>query len=84
MNPCSRVNHPLDLWHLKVLEPNKDGSFLKAMVRQLPSVASALVAKAEAWRDGLWLLGPSPHQRVILETNSLELITIWRSRESRR
>jgi hypothetical protein len=35
---------------------DENGVFIKAMVRRLPSVASALVVEAEAWRDGLRLL----------------------------
>jgi ribonuclease HI len=58
-----------------------NGVFIKATARKLSSVASALVAEAEAWRDGLRLLGQSGHQQVILETDSLELITLWRARE---
>jgi ribonuclease HI len=63
---------------------SEDGTFLKAMAWQLPLVTSALVAEAEAWRDGLRLLGPSPQQQVILETDLMELITLWRSREDHR
>jgi hypothetical protein len=62
----------------------EDGSSVTAMARQLPSVASALVAEAEARRDGIRLLQPSPQQRVILETDSLELLTLWGSRDSHR
>jgi hypothetical protein len=35
---------------------DENGVFIKAMVRRLPSVASALVVEAGAWRDGLRLL----------------------------
>jgi ribonuclease HI len=58
-----------------------NGVFIKAMARKLPSIASALVAEAEAWRDGLRLLGQSSYQQVVLESNSLELITLWRAWE---
>jgi hypothetical protein len=61
-----------------------NGVFMRAMARKLPSVASALVAEAEAWRDGLRLLGQSGHQQVILKSDSMELITLWRSREEQR
>jgi hypothetical protein len=46
---------------------DKNGVFIKAMVRRLPSVASALlVVEAEAWRDGLRLLCQSVYQQVVL------------------
>jgi hypothetical protein len=54
----------------------EDGSFLTAMARRLPSVASALMAEAEACRDGLRLLPQMPQQRVILETDSQEFVTL--------
>jgi hypothetical protein len=63
---------------------NKNGTFLKTIARQLPSVASVLVAEAEAWRDGLRLIGPSVHQQVILEADSMEMIALWRSRDEQR
>jgi ribonuclease HI len=63
---------------------DENGIFMRAKARKLPSVASALVAEAEARRDGLRLLGQSGHQQVILESDSLELITLWRSREEQR
>jgi hypothetical protein len=53
------------------------------MNRKLPTVASALVAENEAWRDGLRLLRSS-HQRVILESDSMERIALWRSRDEQR
>jgi hypothetical protein len=40
----------------------EDDSFLTSVAQQLPSVASVLVAEAEASRDGLWLLPTSPQQ----------------------
>jgi hypothetical protein len=58
-----------------------NGVFIKAMARKLPSIASALVAEAEAWRDRLRLLGQSDYQQVILESDSMVLITLWRTRE---
>jgi hypothetical protein len=42
------------------------------------------VVEAEAWRDGLRHLGPSPQQKVILETDSLELINLWQSQGEHR
>jgi hypothetical protein len=54
------------------------------MARQLPSVASVLVGEADACRDGLRLLPTSPQQGVILETDSLEFVTLWRGRGKHR
>jgi hypothetical protein len=61
-----------------------NGIFIKAMARKLPTVASALVAEAEAWRHGLWLLGEPIHQQVIMESDSMKLIALWRSRDKPR
>jgi ribonuclease HI len=58
-----------------------NGVFIKAMARKLPSIASTLVAEAEAWRDRLRILGQSDYQQVILESDSMVLITLWRARE---
>jgi hypothetical protein len=55
---------------------NEDVTFLKAMSRWLPYVASALVAEADAWRDGLQLLDPSVHRHVILESDSMEVLKL--------
>jgi ribonuclease HI len=63
---------------------DEHGAFLKAMARQIPSVGFALMVEAEAWRDGLRLLGPLPQQKVILETDSLELVNLWRGYEDYR
>jgi hypothetical protein len=43
-----------------------------------------LMTDAEAWRDGLRLLGPGQHWKVILETDSLELVNLWHSCEEHR
>jgi ribonuclease HI len=63
---------------------DEHGSFLKASARQIPLAGSTLMVEAEALRDGILLLGPLPQQKVILETDSLELANIWRGRENHR
>jgi ribonuclease HI len=63
---------------------DEHGVFLKAMTRKLPSIGSVLMAEVEAWRDGLRLLGLVPQQKVILESDSLELIDLWGSRDDYR
>jgi hypothetical protein len=45
---------------------DENGIFIKAMVRRLPSVASALVVEAKAWRDGLRLICQSVYQQMVL------------------
>jgi hypothetical protein len=57
-------------------------SFLKASVGPIPSIGSTLMVGAEAWRDGIRQLGPLQHHKVILETYSLELVNLWRDRET--
>jgi hypothetical protein len=42
------------------------------------------MAEAGAWRDGLRLLGPSVHHQVILESDSMELLALWRSWDEQR
>ncbi|RLN09983.1 hypothetical protein C2845_PM11G15090 [Panicum miliaceum] len=61
-----------------------DGSFVRGMARQLISVASALVAEAEACRDGVRLLQYGVCEGVILETDSQELVTLWKDRSNHR
>jgi hypothetical protein len=55
---------------------NEDVTFLKAMSRRLPYVASELVAEADARRDGLRLLDLSVHRHVILESDSMEVLKL--------
>jgi hypothetical protein len=56
---------------------------MKAISWQLPFVASAFFVEAKAWRDGLRHLEPT-HQQVILETDSMELLALWNSRDVQR
>ncbi|KAF8701432.1 hypothetical protein HU200_033597 [Digitaria exilis] len=60
---------------------SSEGSFLGAVMRGIPSMSSALVAEAEACRDGLRLTlmrgGP---EHVILESDSLQLVSLWKGR----
>ncbi|KAF8740105.1 hypothetical protein HU200_013821 [Digitaria exilis] len=61
-----------------------DGSFVKAAARRLPSVASALIAEAEACRDGIRLVSLLPAAGIILETDSLEFVSAWMHRQQQR
>ncbi|RLN12088.1 hypothetical protein C2845_PM09G16130 [Panicum miliaceum] len=57
-----------------------DGSFLAASAQGLDSVASTLLTEAEALRDGIWLIPEGTLEWVIVETDSKELVSLWRSR----
>jgi ribonuclease HI len=63
---------------------NTDGHFMKASARRLTSVASALIAEAEALRDGVRLIPLGTREGVIAETDSQELVSLWRSRKEGR
>jgi ribonuclease HI len=60
-----------------------NGSFIKASARRLTSVASALIAEAEAMRDGV-RLAQGAQEGIIVETDSQELVSLWRSRKEAR
>ena len=51
-----------------------------ARKRLLDSAASALLTEAEALRDGLRLIPQGTLERVTAETDSQELVSLWRSR----
>ncbi|RCV17756.1 hypothetical protein SETIT_3G245300v2 [Setaria italica] len=61
-----------------------DGSFHAPASRWLPTVASALIADAEAYRDGLRLMHGAGSARVLVETDSLQLVTLWKNRKNQR
>jgi len=51
-----------------------------ARKRLLDSAASALLTEAEALRDGLRLIPQGTPERVIVETDSQEVVSLWRTR----
>ena len=57
-----------------------DGSFLAASARWLPSTSSVLVTEAEACRDGLRMALNMEIRDMIMETDSLQLVSLWNSR----
>jgi ribonuclease HI len=60
---------------------NSDGSFIGASARWMPSVSSVLVAEAEACKEGLRLaLQSIGTSRVIMETDSLQMVSLWKTR----
>lgn len=62
----------------------EDGSFVQASAPSLIPVASALIAEAEALRDGVMLVPHGIREGVIVETDSQELVSLWRSRKDGR
>lgn len=58
-----------------VMLRNSSGSFLGAAARWFPGVSSVLAVEAEACRDGLRLAMMRGFRKVILETDSLELVS---------
>jgi ribonuclease HI len=61
---------------------DSDGSFMAAAARWLPSASSALVTEAEACRNGLRMtLNMGEFRNVIMETDSVQLVSLWNSRQ---
>lgn len=68
-----------------VVMRNSEGSFIGASGRRLPSISSVLVAEAEACRDGLRLaMNNSGVRRLVMETDSLLLVSLWNFRRQQR
>ncbi|TVT96895.1 hypothetical protein EJB05_57860, partial [Eragrostis curvula] len=61
-----------------------DGSFVAAKARASTWVASALMAETEACRDGVRLLPAGTQDRVVLETDTQQLVALWNSRHQQR
>jgi ribonuclease HI len=61
-----------------------NGAFIAAAARRLNSVASALMAEAEALRDGARLAAQGIQEGVIVETDSQQFVSLWRSRKGTR
>jgi hypothetical protein len=59
------------------------GSFMGALARWLPATPSALVAEAEACRDDV-RLAVKGIRRVVIETDSLELVSLWKNKRQQR
>ena len=63
---------------------DSEGSFLMASTRRLPGVSSALAAEAEALREGVRLVHSVTTGSVVMETDSLELVSLWSKRAIQR
>ena len=61
-----------------------NGSCLAASARWLGSVGSALLAEAEALRDGLRLIPAGSYEHIILETDAQDLVLLWQARAKQR
>lgn len=60
------------------------GNFRSASARWLDSVESVLLAEAEALRDGVRFIQEGTRERVIVETDSQELVSLWNNRRKYR
>jgi hypothetical protein len=63
---------------------DSDGACRVASARFLDSVGSPLLAEAEGLRDGVRLIPESTAEHIILETDSLELVSLWKNRNNHR
>jgi ribonuclease HI len=63
---------------------NEGGEFLMAITRQLTRVASALSSEAEALHAGVQMIHSATSGPVIMETDSLELVNLWKHRATQR
>ncbi|KAF8721883.1 hypothetical protein HU200_022827 [Digitaria exilis] len=61
-----------------------DGSFVAASSRRINSASSVLMTEAEALRNGIWLIPQGTLDKVVVETDSQELVALWRSRQNNR
>jgi ribonuclease HI len=61
-----------------------DGRFRAASARWMNSVGSALLAEAEALRDGVRLIPEGTQAKIVAETDSLELVSLWQKRRNQR
>ena len=43
-------------------------------------MGSALMAEAEAFRDGDWLIPAGTRERIVVESDCLELVTPWKNK----
>jgi hypothetical protein len=67
-----------------VARDSSQGNFLMAMTRRLPAVASTLSAEAKALREGVKMIRTVTTGGVVMETDSLELVNLWKNRPTQR
>lgn len=63
---------------------DSSGNFLAALARWLDSLGSALLAEAEALRDGVRLIPGGTRERIILEMDSQELASLRNNKRMHR
>ena len=66
-----------------VLRDN-NGIFMAASARWMDSLGSALLAEAEAFRDGVRLIPQGTMEHILVETDSQELALLWKNRRTNR
>jgi hypothetical protein len=59
-----------------VVGRRNDGSFVQALARHLNSFAFTLITEVEA-RDVARLIPQGARERIIMETDSQELVSVW-------
>jgi len=60
---------------------DSDGNLRMASARWIDLVGSALLAEVEALRDGVRLILAGTREHIIMETDSLVLVSLWRDRD---
>jgi ribonuclease HI len=63
---------------------NSEGSFLGASSSWLPVISPALIAEGEACRHGLRLVVERGFRRLIIESDSLQFVSLWKNRKEQR
>jgi hypothetical protein len=58
--------------------------FLHGCLSKMAAGPSALAVEAEACRDGVRLVVAKGIRRVVIETDSLELVSLWKNRRQQR
>ena len=59
------------------------GTLIAASARWMASLGSALLAEAEALRDGIRLLPQGMREQIIVETDCQDLVSLWNKRHHR-
>ena len=63
---------------------DSSGSFRAASARWLGHVGSALIAEAEAIRNGLRLIPAGTREHVVAESDNQEVVSLWKNRTKQR
>jgi hypothetical protein len=63
---------------------NSVGAMLAASARWKDSMGSALMAEVEAFRDGVRLIPAGTRERIVVESDWLELVMLWKNKGNHR